>query len=647
MQSGYIRAIELALSWCVFNVAGCESTLKELLRSETGIHLLSNSEGGEAAIKLHRKWRKTAICKAIERLLSGSDLEGDAMIEEEDDEDEDRQLYSESNVLDPDFESIANGSSSLGRHAKFPGSIPLQDDNLGEAIGHATSLGSDGTPKLLLPDNFSQLIDVYFAYTHCWLPVVSRESILKLCYSFPEDGVELSSTTPGAGAYAELWSVLAIASLQTQYGRTPDNGEMIAKEIMNSAQALIPKNFAALEKGHASSLLLLTLFNIGTDDFSSAWVTVGLAIRITLLLRITLEPLDSSTTQELHKSLKLLLLGCFVLETFLSVQLNTIPHLRQQDTSVELLDEEGLDEWQSWTACTGFVAVDTNTLPRKSAPMLSNSVFNQLVRLSFVLNDNITLSNATSLTNPTTSENDLLNWTQQMPAKIRGLYPVSENEPTPHRLNLLLAYLTAKVVCNPPNREVAIEEALPIFNLYARTLGRAVIPPTFTLFASIFQREELMDSLKWHHLNDIKSQVRLVWGDASASISRQQQQQQSVATSLIHTTSPSLQESIQPNTVPHLASTIEDFNSFSDPQTQFALHMPDTTPQSLYDSHPLEPYNSNSLMDLDALFDDLTSFDGGEHQSPQPVFMQNLGFAANANLTDLMTGGFGWSYNPP
>jgi Fungal Zn(2)-Cys(6) binuclear cluster domain/Fungal specific transcription factor domain len=670
IQSGYIRSIELALSWCVFNVPSCEDSLKALLHSEYGKNLFMNSEG-ETAINLHQKWRNTTIWKGIDRLLSGETLD-EPMIDE-DDEDDDRHSPSETTMLDlyglEDVQPTRNSAgeqleipSSAGDQLrlKFPSPVMEQVKFSSPEVERQILLR-----KLHLPDNFSQLVDIYFAYTHCWLPVVSKESILKLCYSFPTDGLELNSTTIGSGAYAELWSVLAIASFQIQYGNNSEHSTPpLAKQMMNFAQNLIPSDSAVFEKGHASSLLLLALINVGIDEFSSAWITVGRAIRITLLLRQKSGSLG----------LKALLLGCFVLETFLSVHLNTIPHLKQQDISGELLDEEGLDEWQPWMACQGFVAGDANPLLKKSAPMLSHSIFNQLVRLSFVLNDSITLLDTPFSIRPTTPEHSLLDWTRQMPAKIRGLYSISENEPTPHRLNLFLTYLVAKVICNPLNQHAAIDEALPVFGLYAETFGHAVIPPTFALIASIFQRNEDRDSLRRHRLNDIKSQVHMVWYDATPSISSglqreqnnstahpitpqsishstsntlQHQQQQSAATSLLHLSSPSLQGNLQSSTMPPLvAHPMEDFNPFSDSQTQFSLNIPAATPQSLYDGQPIEPYSSNSLMDLDALFDDLTSFDSGEHQSLQPAFVQNLGFASNANLTDLMTGGLGWSSSP-
>jgi Fungal specific transcription factor domain/Fungal Zn(2)-Cys(6) binuclear cluster domain len=644
IQSGYIRTIELALSWCVFNVPGCEDSLKTLLHSENGRRLLTNAEE-DTSTRMHRRWRKTVISKRIDRLLSSPQPDENA---EEDEDGEERQATSDSAGLEIDFENIIGPQSSSKRQRN--GSSLLQDEN--QDVGLAASLGSNNTPKLL-PDNFSQLIDIYFAYTHCWLPVVSHESVLKLCYSYPDDGLDLSSTTPGAGAYAELWSILAIASFQSQHRKLHESARshedvlshgsaLSAKQMLSYAEDLIPKESASFEKGHGSSLLLLTLFNIGTDDHPSAWMTVGLAIRVILLLYQNSDPLGSPAATQDRDSLKPLLLACFVLETFLCVPLKTTPHLRSQDIPVGLLDEEGLDEWQRWTACPGFVSEEADARPKKSAPMLSHSIFNQLVRLSIVLNDSLAPSNTRSLIQASTPESALLDWTRQMPAKVRGLYSITENEPTPHRLNLLLAYLVIKSICNPANRQVAVDEALPVFDIYARTLGHAVIPPIFTLFASIFQREDV-DALRRQRLGDIRSQIRTVWDDARHPLQPRASHLMPTP-SLLHTTSPSLPDSLRPGSMLGMEPSIGEFDSYQ--QSQFAMNIP-PAPQSLYDGPPLEPYSSNSMMDLDALFDDLTSFDGAEHQSAGPAFMQNLGFSANSNLTDLMTGNFGWNYNPP
>jgi hypothetical protein len=91
------------------------------------------------------------------------------------------------------------------------------------------NLGSDRSPtptppeqqqkstpisKPILPSSLWQLIDVYYAYTHCWLPIVEKQNLLKVAYSYPDDGLGINLKEAGSGNHAELWSVLALASFQ-------------------------------------------------------------------------------------------------------------------------------------------------------------------------------------------------------------------------------------------------------------------------------------------------------------------------------------------------------------------------------------------------------------------------------------------------
>lgn len=71
------------------------------------------------------------------------------------------------------------------------------------------------TKKLItLPRNRWRLFDIYFAYTHCWFPICEKHDVLKLSYSYPEHGLLLSASMTSSGDHAELWSILALASLQ-------------------------------------------------------------------------------------------------------------------------------------------------------------------------------------------------------------------------------------------------------------------------------------------------------------------------------------------------------------------------------------------------------------------------------------------------
>lgn len=63
-------------------------------------------------------------------------------------------------------------------------------------------------------------------------------------------------------------------------------------------------------------------------------------------------------------------------------------------------------------------------------------------------------------------------------------------------------------------------------------------------------------------------------------------------------------------------------------------------PPSIPDNANLAAYDNHS--DIDALFDELASLDGGDSSGAAPQqFMQNLGFAPDADLTDLLASDYG------
>lgn len=59
-----------------------------------------------------------------------------------------------------------------------------------------------------------------------------------------------------------------------------------------------------------------------------------------------------------------------------------------------------------------------------------------------------------------------------------------------------------------------------------------------------------------------------------------------------------------------------------------------------YDGSSLERFNTTGSVDLDALFDELAALDGAERLESQPQFMQNLGFAPDADLADVLSPDF-------
>lgn len=91
---------------------------------------------------------------------------------------------------------------------------------------------------------------------------------------------------------------------------------------------------------------------------------------------------------------------------------------------------------------------------------------------------------------------------------------------------------------------------------------------------------------------------------------------------------------MQSNIDPRLQATDVNGTSFQVNDTD-VMSMP-------YENDTLERYNSAASIDLDALFEELAaSPEGVDRLGDQPIVMQNLGFAPDANLSDVLSADFG------
>jgi hypothetical protein len=688
IHRGYIRTLELTLAWAVGNVPNCDVALKGLLQDEKGQAMLSGADTA-AVEKMHRKWRKTPVCKHIDRILSGpsdgpiEDLEVSPP-EEDDDDDEDENIIPfnpEASLMTPESQHIDTREGYQQRKGTLSGR-PRTAESLQQPADTQPSENLAGT-LLVLPDNFWRLLDIYFAYTHSWLPIVEKEKILKICYSYPPEGLQIDPSAIGSGSHAELWSIFALAAFQdvpAARGPATETPEMLGAQMRKTARNLLPEDPSAFELGHVNSLIISILIDIGSRKFVPAWTTLGLAIRAASLH----EPKDKGLVSDKSKAT---VLGCFILETFLAVELRKMPSFRRdQAMQIGFLDEEGMDEWQPWVGCEGFgtSAIDAGSAAKRShSPMLAKSTFNQLVKLCYGINDHAVGQICNIQTN---EEQYLYDWIQNFPKSFGPLHSLRVNESTPQRLNLFLAYLFTRAVCSPQSYSNAVDEALGVFDHYSSALGHPTMPPIFQLFLDTFQQCPSMDGLGQNRLAGIRSRLVKLWEPRSgaenvfspsasslfavpAIISqspdihnRQTQHRRSITQDFHeqHEIPPnSLPDVLQQGNKPVFPNTSQTANSYPEtlsPHNQLSSFPPatNTTHQPSYSSPydnfdtSLDRYNApmrsisghpvgstSGFTDLDAMFDDLTSFDGVD-SGLQPQFMQNLGFAPNADLAEYM-----------
>ncbi|OKP06720.1 Quinic acid utilization activator [Penicillium subrubescens] len=242
------------------------------------------------------------------------------------------------------------------------------------------------------PQNAQRLLDLYFARTHCWLPIVQKHKMYEILYS--------SSPPAQAGHLATFWAILACASLQDScepFGLpgVPDGYGVVLtpEQIFLQARQQIP-NEEAQELGYVQALLILSLFKLDRGEVAKAWRLIGQAVRQILDLG-TLPPKGYSSNAARCSShddqQARLLLSCFVLDTVVSCHLKKAPHLRTMDIrSLPMPAETGPDEWEPSVVCLGESEHRRpSSFMVKRQPLRAVSIFNHYVGIISILNDAI------------------------------------------------------------------------------------------------------------------------------------------------------------------------------------------------------------------------------------------------------------------
>ncbi|THC88488.1 hypothetical protein EYZ11_012067 [Aspergillus tanneri] len=211
------------------------------------------------------------------------------------------------------------------------------------------------------------------------------------------------------------------------------SSESIAKtrEYYSVSLSLIPSEADRYELGHVQALLLLTLVNIGLEDWTTALLLSGQAVRMAISMGLG-APTDFRLSEERRQG-KVVFLGCFVIDSLLSFR---------------LLEEDGLEEWNSWTDILPPAGTKLGNNPPRRGPLLALSCFNRLVELASVLNkisrDAITGVSAHIFAQQLVLE--LKQWDERLPLGCRlispeSIYPERHSALLPHQTYLCLTYL--------------------------------------------------------------------------------------------------------------------------------------------------------------------------------------------------------------
>ncbi|KAK0669146.1 hypothetical protein QBC41DRAFT_250434 [Cercophora samala] len=375
VQTGYIRTLELTLGWILENITDAEDALGNALAQEgSQVQAVMTGKDAAGATRLHKKWGRSRVHKEIDRLLSGGltpilDLDGRSPSVDANSTD---GLVDTGKNIAPEPPDLPTRNSVPDPHLAIIPDHTLSDTRSPRTMSQNYSSGpasNTSTPaRTHLPPEHWRLLDIYFSYTHSWLPILEKQALFQTSYRYSKEGLLLISTDPSSAAHAELWSVLALASFQSG-----GNSALLHKQIYNTARGLIPSECAAFQINHARALLLLSLVNMARDNRTDASMLLGFAIRILL----DLHSREAASAGDIS-NIKAALMSCFMLETTLSVAYKQLPHLRAEDlASFPSIPESGLDQWEPWAPCEG-IGSKSGDFRSSRSPAFCITTFNQL-----------------------------------------------------------------------------------------------------------------------------------------------------------------------------------------------------------------------------------------------------------------------------
>lgn len=500
---------------------------------------------------------------------------------------------------------------------------------------------STGSSSLTpLPTDCWRLIEIYCTYTQCWLPIADKLEILKLSYSYAEQGLALSSDMSNSGSYAEMWSVFAVGSTHDDASLAGDSYHpWPSGRLYDIARQLIPNELGKFELGHVKALLNLALFNIHGKLFDAAWHLVGGALRLALMLA---ESPDAVTLR-----LKHVISSCFVLDSLLALHLKRRPYLDRADLSwMGKIEEDGMEEWQPWS---GHLNLGPSRL--SNSPTLALSTFNALMELVDILRCTSMERTAPNFLHEMIGRLEM--WKSALPPKLDYIRkdPPS-TPPTPPALLLRFTYLVTAFTLVPS--QAWLQQILDMLNILQQQLGVTRMPAVITCLLQSIKRSTNSLAL------DQPTHSRI--HELFAALGHSSQETSDRASSGLRSISVTLRDasSEDSGTVQTSPQSLVSQHSgpftdrYQQPPNQSTMVHPDMNVShaghslqpfepNLFDFgmagpifDPHDPYNALVSGDLGSFLDDFASKHGAKKLQNQPQFMENLGFSSEVSMADLL-----------
>ena len=351
LPEGYVRGLEKLWVVCLGKIDGLEDAVLALTSETTDVFQAWNEHA--VADHLHATWKDSKILTSLEGLLAATEKEPHVGTKRRR-QDQEGELDANGEIEEPDDGNVTLPLEPLYRVEAY---LQISDDHVPLQI-------------VALPTEMPRYLEYYFNHMHCWFPIVDRPQTLRTYYSYLKNN---STEQQSQSTMALLWAISAVASQQME--GNDRTAEPRSSAYQRTAASLIPVNDEEISLSHVQAMLLLSLLEVGQDNWSKAWFCTGQAVRHILQL--------CAGQGDIDERILTVLLATVIIDTIVATHLSLPPHLRRHDVKrFGNIKEDGYEEWNSWT--------QSGQSYGNAQPAFVLSTFNRLVDVILVLNDVLT-----------------------------------------------------------------------------------------------------------------------------------------------------------------------------------------------------------------------------------------------------------------
>lgn len=338
LAPGYVRSLETVLGLVIQHVPNSESTVHDILaKTRNNSHFLANDPA--------TAWRKSRLAKGIPVLLENSAQESSTTFSE---------------VPGWDALEISN-TPDVNTISTVPTILGLEEPEL-QQLTLDTEKRQTEILDLPYPANTLSMLENYFAYTHCWFPIMEHHDLLKTMHTSIQAQIR-----PNDGFRLALWAIVAYERFTND---TKETNQPDYMQIQNAIYTRVITQSSNLELAHIQAVLIISLLQLKLGDVVYAWTLAGWACRM-------LTSLPSAAKEgRYHHTFH----GCIFLDNVTSALVKRAPSMSCMEQKEEgNINEDNMEEWAVWSVSPNPPQGQNSNTPQ--GPLRALSIFNKLNHL--------------------------------------------------------------------------------------------------------------------------------------------------------------------------------------------------------------------------------------------------------------------------